>query len=457
MGKYQQTAIPKSRKLFVARAGTIPLSCRCFFFYGRNAWLGQPLARVLAVLRSTRHALRKLALPISASMRGLRAYHVRTRVWVGLRLGDALQMRSHALRPSFCRLGVLGLPWRLRSGLELLGCRIELLRRLRLQLWGARMRLSLRCKPRHRYLLLGRLLSNRLGHCHLRLGPSNLLGCLLLSLRLPWRTHGNAELARCLPVKLRSRTVLGLFGHWLRLLRRGCGLRAIRLLGRLHRLRAFRGVRSSGHMRPLRLLSIRLMHRHLIMRCFRPRLRRRLSLNRRMSMRPLLVLSPKPSLLKRLPFSVLPSLRTGIARTILWRLHAVKVPSLSEQLVVARIVGFTGNVCYQARLHQLLCGAAFSIEQAAFYVAGRNLKLTTGIHEAAGNLNVRLHFLNALRVSDYHLKALALQLLHHMLPVDGQSAIGHFQQKLTEPIAKVGRCFHAQALQLVVANLEAHG
>ena len=452
---------------------------------------------MLAVLRNTRHTLRKLALFISTSMRGLRAYHIRPRVWVGLRLSGALQMRNHALRPSFCRLGKLSLrrklgrglgsrpccrsslsyrlrngllpssrlgllrgrllDCRLRSRLELLGCRIELLHRLRLQLRGARIRLSLCCRPRHRYLLLGRLLSNWLGRCHLRLGPSNLLGCLLLAFWLFRHTHGNAELTRCLPVKLSSRTGLSLLRRCLCLLHRGCGLRAIRLLGRLHRLRAFRGVRSSGHMRPLRLLSTRLMHRHLVMRCCRPGLRRWLCLDRRMNMRLLLALPPKPSLLKWLPFSILPSLRTSIARTILWRLHAVEIPSFGEQLVIIGVVGFAGNVRYQARLHQLLCGAAFGIEQAAFNIAGRNLKLAAGIHKAAGNLNVRLHFLNALGVSNYHLEALALQLLNHMLPVDRQSAIGHFQQELTKTITKVGSCIHAQALQLVIANLETHG
>ncbi len=137
--------------------------------------------------------------------------------------------------------------------------------------------------------------------------------------------------------------------------------------------------------------------------------------------------------------------------------NAVELPGLGEQLVVLNIVRLAGNVRYQPGLHQLQRGATLGAEEAGLDVHGGNLQLAPGIHEAAGHLDVGLHFLAALGVRDDHLEAHLLQLAHHVRPIKRKGAGGQLQQKLAEAVAQLRGGLHPQALQLVVAHLETHG
>ena len=98
-----------------------------------------------------------------------------------------------------------------------------------------------------------------------------------------------------------------------------------------------------------------------------------------------------------------------------------------KQLVVGRVASIAGQMANQAGLHQLLRRTARRIQKAPVYTVRRYLQFTASRNETARNIDVLLDFTASLRVGDYDLETLTLQIVNHEFPIEWQGALGKFQ------------------------------
>ena len=143
-------------------------------------------------------------------------------------------------------------------------------------------------------------------------------------------------------------------------------------------------------------------------------------------------------------------------------LPVVVAQGAGEVAVVAGAVRVARHVSIEAALDELLGGALLAPEAAAGDEVRRGLQLAAQVHQALGQAEVLLDGAVALRVGDDHAVAETLELVDGALVVaEGvrraagveleEELVGVREGQARRPLA------HAELLELLVRDLEAHG